>query len=226
MDKINTKNIGRKFNSDGTVRFFQGNTIISKIKSDNNIYPIALKVSKLFQEGNFSNKYSFLPDESFHMTIIQGLCDEDRKEELWSNYLPLDESLTKVDDFFEEKFKQIKTMDKTEMIFDYVDITNNIIIIRFIPKNENDQENLNRYRNDISANLGIKFPDHDRYGYHISIAYQLWEMDEAEKAEIKKIRDKVERWLIKECPSFKLEQPILTYFDNMFYFNEDRIPRH
>ena len=39
---IETKNIGRKFNPDGSVRFFPGNTVISKLHEDSEIYPLII----------------------------------------------------------------------------------------------------------------------------------------------------------------------------------------
>ena len=45
-----TSNIGRKFNEDGSVRFFPGNTIISKVLEDNEIYPVIAGISEEFQK--------------------------------------------------------------------------------------------------------------------------------------------------------------------------------
>lgn len=47
---IETKNIGRKFNPDGSVRFFPGNTVISKLHEDSEIYPLISRISRSFRE--------------------------------------------------------------------------------------------------------------------------------------------------------------------------------
>lgn len=222
---IQTKNIGRKFNEDGSVRFFPGNTIISKIKEDNAIYPLIEKISKTFQNADFGKKYAFLPFESFHMTMIQGVCDEDRTKELWSCFLPLDLPLEKVDDFFEKKYKEVAPLPETNMIFDYIDITNHIIIVRFQPESKQAANNLKSFRDEVSNKLGLRFPDHDRYGFHISLAYQLWEMTEDETKEINRICAMWNEKLKKDRPIFPLQQPDITYFDNMYMFHSSRIPR-
>lgn len=222
---IETKNIGRKFNKDGSVRFFPGNTIISKVKPDNAIYPLVCEISTAFQNADEGKKYGFLPFDSFHMTMIQGVCHEDRKEELWSRFLSLDLSLEKVDDFFEKKYREVKPLPETEMVFDYIDITNNIIIVRFLPKEEQDALNLKYFRDDVSEKLGLRFPDHDSYRFHISIAYQLWETEEEEGKEISRICNDLNERLKKEPPVFTLAQPEMTYFDNMYAFHSFRIER-
>ena len=58
------------------------------------------------------------------------------------------------------------------------------ILVRFVPENQQAAENLKKYRDDVSDKLGVRFPDHDSYGFHISVAYLLWEMTEAEKEKI------------------------------------------
>jgi hypothetical protein len=223
-DLINTKNIWRKFNEDGSVRFFPGNTIISKVHEDSQIYPIIKRISEQFQSALGAEKYAFLPFESFHMTILQGVCDEDRKAELWSKYLPLDEPLAKVDDFFEEKFKTVQPLPKTEMIFNYIDISNDIILVRLLPNTKKDAQNLQIYRDGISEALGLKFPDHDSYGFHISVGYQLWKITENEMESITKTCKNLEE-KFSDKPGFTLKQPEMTYFNNMFYFSSTRIER-
>lgn len=223
---IQTKNIGRKFNDDGSVKFFQGNTIISKVHSDNSVYPIILRISNAFQNAKGKDKYAFLPFGSFHMTMIQGVCDVDRKEELWSKYLELDTRLVEVDQFFEEKYKSVNQLPETQMRFDFIDITNHTILVRFQPKTENCAKQLKQFRDEVSEKLGLHFPDHDAYGFHISVAYQLWEMEENELKEIEDICKKLQGELEKMNFIFTLNQPEMTYFYNMFHFHSERIERN
>ncbi len=223
---VETKNIGRKFNSDGSIRFFPGNTIISKVKEDSTIYSVIKEISKTFQTADKGGKYGFLPMDSFHMTMIQGVCDVDRKQELWSRYLPLDMPLEKVDDFFEKKYKEVSKMPETRMRFDYIDLSNKTILVRFQPENSEFAGNLKQFRDEVSEKLGVRFPDHDNYGFHISIAYQLWEMTEEEEKEIHKACGELSQNLEKNRPVFSLRQPELTFFDNMYIFHSHRIPRN
>lgn len=225
IERIKTKNIGRKFTEDGSVRFFPGNTVISKVTEENSVYSTICHISQKFAETEGADKYAFLPWESFHMTMIQGVCEEDRRPELWSSHLSLDAPLTEVDDYFEKQFCSVHPLLKTEMIFDYIDLSNYTILVRFQPRTEVDKKNLQTYRDEISDKFGIRFPDHDRYGFHISIAYQLWEMQEAEIAAFQKTAYLLEEGLKKKPVVFTLKQPELTFFRNMYYFDSSRIER-
>ena len=112
---IETKNIGRKFNPDGSVRFFPGNTVISKLHEDSEIYPLISRISRSFREVQ-GRKYAYLPEHSFHMTVIQGVCDEDRKAELWSRHLSLETPLEETDVFFEQQFSRAKPLGQVNMV--------------------------------------------------------------------------------------------------------------
>lgn len=222
---MRTKNIGRKFNEDGSVRFFPGNTLICKIKEGSAVYPLLTAISDQYKALTGAHKYAFLPPESFHMTMIQGVCDQDRRKALWSRYLPLDTPLEAVDDYFEEQFKSVPRLAETRMRFDYIDYSKDIIIIWLVPDSDGDTENLKRYRNQVSEALGIRFPDHDSYGFHISIAYKLWKLTEEEEREISYITEQLNQRCRAEFPSFILNPPEITYFKDMFYFSSERIER-
>ena len=205
--RIETKNIGRKFNPDGSVRFFPGNTVISKLHEDSEIYPLISRISRSFREVQGS-KYAFLPEHSFHMTVIQGVCDEDRKAELWSRHLSLETPL-----------------EETDVFFDRVDTERDIIIVRFGPAAETDRKRMEEYRSELSELLGIRFPDHDSYGFHVSVAYKLWKLEPEEAAAVEQVRDQWNETCSVSRPSFLLPQPELTFFENMFEFRSQRFKR-
>lgn len=221
---IKTKNIGRKFNADGSVRFFPGNTVISKIHEDSEIYPFIREIKRSFQKVQ-EKKYAYLPDSSFHMTIIQGVCDEDRKKELWSSFLGLDIPLEQVDGFFENQFKKAGPLGNVRMAFDRVDTDRDIVIVRFSPAGLIDRERLEAYRDRISELFGICFPDHHDYGFHVSVAYKLWSLSDEEEAVVSCLRDELNQTYVSCPPVFTLKEPELTFFENMFEFCSHRIAR-
>ena len=221
---IETKNIGRKFNPDGSVRFFPGNTVISKLHEDSEIYPLISRISRSFREVQ-GRKYAYLPEHSFHMTVIQGVCDEDRKAELWSRHLSLETPLEETDVFFEQQFSRAKPLGQVKMVFDRVDTERDIIIVRFRPAAETDRRRMEEYRSELSELLGIRFPDHDSYGFHVSVAYKLWKLEPEEETAVEQVRDQWNKTRSVSRPSFFLPQPELTFFENMFEFRSRRFKR-
>ena len=84
------KNIGTKFNADGTVRRFPGNTIISMVNHGKDIFAHFLHIRALLEASRAAACVTLLPLDSIHMTVIEGVCDQVRREGYWTSLLPLD----------------------------------------------------------------------------------------------------------------------------------------
>jgi len=51
-----------------------------------------------------------------------------------------------------------------------------------IPRASLESERLIRqYRDDVSAHLGVRAPNHLTYGFHISLAYRIFELEDADE---------------------------------------------
>ena len=92
------RTVGTKFNADGSVIRFPGNTVISKVTPD---MPVFSHISEIrdFLKENDGGCVAYLPDESWHMTVIEGLCDQVRDPAHWSSKLKNDAKLSEADTF-------------------------------------------------------------------------------------------------------------------------------
>ena len=127
--------------------------------------------------------------------------------------------------FFEQQFSRAKPLGQVKMVFDRVDTERDIIIVRFGPAAETDRKRMEEYRSELSELLGIRFPDHDSYGFHVSVAYKLWKLEPEEEAAVEQVRDQWNKTCSVSRPSFLLPQPELTFFENMFEFRSQRFKR-
>lgn len=83
---ISAYNIGTKFNADGSVRFFPGNTIISKIDHNAPVFEEFKKIRQMLADKPVARCVTMLPDDSIHMTVIEGVCHQWRKEHKKQRY--------------------------------------------------------------------------------------------------------------------------------------------
>ena len=222
---ISAYNIGTKFNADGSVRFFPGNTIISKIDHNAPVFEEFKKIRQMLADKPVARCVTMLPDDSIHMTVIEGVCHQWRKPELWTSLLPIDCKLSEVDDFFEEKFKTIKPLGEVHMRMAHM-AGKSGILIRLEPETEADAAELKRYRDEVGAAMGLHFPNHDSYFFHISICYYTKDPTPEEGQQLKDFVDEANAYIASKHISFTVQQPELTFFDNMFCFNPFRIPRN
>lgn len=96
--------VGQKLNEDVLVRRFPGNTVIAKIPSSLPICSGIVEAQERLKAADSSGTYVFLPTSCFHMTVMEGLCDQVGTPELWSRKLDLQLPLADVNQFVLECF--------------------------------------------------------------------------------------------------------------------------
>ncbi len=73
-------------------------------------------IQKMYRESSFGHKYSFLPPESFHMTIMPMVHEPELKE--WNDRCKLMFSLEETDEHFHkilEKYDLLKDLGNLKM---------------------------------------------------------------------------------------------------------------
>ena len=74
--------------------------------------------------------------------------------------------------------------------------------------------------------MGLRFPGHDRYRFHISLGYGISMPDSREMEILSRFKNDFDAECRKEGFSFIVPPASMTYFDSMLYFSRTRIPRH
>ncbi|MEZ4514801.1 MAG: DUF1868 domain-containing protein [Chloroflexota bacterium] len=211
-----TSAVGQKFHPNGRVRTFPGNTIISFVPPNSPIFAHTSWVQAQIQALPFAHKFGFLPPSSFHMTVMELLCDQVRLPERWSDQLPLDAPLRDVDQFFTERVPHIPPPAALRMRF--VEVAQYTPTLNLMPDDEETAVSLQTYRNAIATATGVRFPDHDSYQYHISTAYRLINLSAAEEDQLAATLQPINATLRASFGLFAPPPPQLTFFDDMFAF--------
>lgn len=218
-------NIGNKFNADGSIRFFPGNTILSFINHDSIAWKGFQVIRNMLLSCEASRCMTMLPDSSIHMTVIEGVCHDWRFPESWTKYLPIDCRLEETDLLFEKAFKTVKPLGNVNMRMDHVDLDYGSSI-RLAPATEADVQELKRFRDDCSAALGVRLPNHDWYEFHVSICYFTKQPTLAEEEELLAYVEHANEYLSSKQIIFPLEPAQLTYFNDMGEFKPERFDRN
>ena len=216
--------VGRKFNEDGSVRFWPGNTMICLLDHDSLVYEKIKEIRDDFGRNKIGEYLTLLPDESLHMTAIEGVVDGNRAPEHWTTLLPCDSPLEKVDDLFQEKWKDIPKLGKVEMVFHHIRVGTGLCVA-LRPKTEDDEKRIRGWREIVSKKMGLRFPGFETYEFHISLAYGFKTPDREGMDNLEKMVKEYNEKFSNEKFSFVVPEPSMTYFDNMFFFNKERIPR-
>jgi hypothetical protein len=216
--------VGLKFDTNGDVLQFEGNTIISLLDHNTEVFRKAVLIRNDLEKMKISKCVTFLPDESLHMTVIEGVCDKVREKNYWTSLFPLDVKLTEIDKEFENKFVKISPFPKVLMSF-YSFLVEGGICISLKPSSEEDKNKIEKWRDEVSDVLGLKFPNHNNYGFHISLAYGIEKPNEIQLVEFQDYMKAFELKYKNSHFEFEVPNPNLTYFNNMLFFNKERFER-
>ena len=215
LKKYPLKDKNKKFDSKGNALSFSGCSIICKIPKDSKLSKKITNIQSLLKKINPKKKYTYLPPSSFHMTVFDCCNVSTKNTKFWphginknKNYKIISKELNKrIKNFnFPQKFNL-----KPKMLFGGYSII-------LEPSSLKDKKIIKNFRNNLSKLLKIKFENHRRYVFHITLAYILEKLDFDEIRNICKFDKKLFNKLKKEYPKFTLNNPEMTIFNNMYKF--------
>ncbi|MBP7338414.1 DUF1868 domain-containing protein [Niveispirillum sp.] len=224
-----TTEVGRKFQADGRVGPFHGNTIVCHIPQQGEhaaCFNALLDIYRDLPARPFAANITALPPSSYHMTLFDGANETARTAGLWPPGLALDSS---IEDCHREVGRRLEgfALDTPMPIRMRVDtegtgIAGNALTIPLLPVDDAENARLRRLRDRLSVATGIRSPRHDEYRFHISLAYVLWELS---ATQVQAVRQAMGEWMAmvaKAAPVILLDAPEFCTFKDMFAFNRIR----
>jgi len=212
----------QKFHADGSVRNFPGNTIICPIAPCNSSFSEIRVAQQSLKELSLQNKFAFLPEESFHMTVMELLCDQVREKPYWSSLLALSASLEETDAFFQKVLSKTENWPRRISMKFHRMISGDTIKIGLTPFDSNEKIVLKKFRDEISKLTGVCFPGHETYQFHITLAYAIRPLSLEEEEILESWKEKMSQQLEKQLDISTLQKPELIVFHDMFAFRSSR----
>jgi hypothetical protein len=207
-----------KFDPDGNVQPFPGNTIIAHLSTDSPIYPYLQSLYEKLQTFNLRHLYALLPPASWHMTIFEGVCDQVRDQPgHWPSDLPNDAPLEECTALFEKKLEPFRLpfSPPYHMKVDGLEPLTVGIGVHVEPRDPQENERLRGLRDRLAETLKLRFEQHDSYGLHISLAYFLRKLTKEQENEMRAL---LEGELEDMPKQFVLGAPEFCRFDDMCEF--------
>jgi hypothetical protein len=185
--------VGRKFNADGTVRPFAGNTFIGRIPQQGARFAVFDTLLDAYREvpaSRFARKLTMLPPSSYHVTLFGGVNDADRNTPKWASPAPHDTPIDKLDALYLDRLRRAARPARRGFEFACgappEPGADGTLHIPLRPADAATQSRLRALRDELSALTGIRRPDHDRYEYHVTLGYLYGFLDESEASEMRK----------------------------------------
>ncbi|RFU24345.1 hypothetical protein B7463_g11993, partial [Scytalidium lignicola] len=212
-----TKWLGKKFEANGRVRPFPGNTIICHLPSDSALRRSLLAIYEKFQNSKFAVFYTLLPPPSWHMTVFEGVCDQIRGPDSWPEDLSLDAPLASCNALFEQKLAgfNICTQSSLRMAVLGLELSEGGIHLHLAPINAAQEQRLRRLRDSLSELLQLRHPGHDTYVFHLAIAYRILPLSQDQEESLSAL---LQGYFLDIPRVLELGVPEFCYFDDMFAF--------
>lgn len=219
----------KKFDENGVVRPFAGNTVVSHTDKNSPLFLSMLRVQVELQR-HFGESITCLPPDSYHMTMFDMANQQDRKPGLWPSGVPLDVSI-------EDCTKKLASLLRSEPISFpgkvYMKIDHNLPLslpkehkpgsqpaftIPLLPYSAADAEILRVFRNKLSGLSGIRTPNHDTYVFHTSMGYRIKPMSEETYASFERYYKKWLSEMTQAAGKISFDSPDFCSFIDMYQF--------
>lgn len=216
--------IGQKFYEDGSVRQFQGNTVVADVVPGSQAFETMCRLRQMVIDEGLDSHLILLPEDSYHITYISGFNDQQRIDGYWPESFSREATMEEADDFVTDAIASVGIPGPARMVFDNVGWGAGCCIIRLKPADEEQHRILYDFRDRAAAALGVRRPNHEKYRFHISLGYTRIVTEGEDEARRLALIEKMET-LMKAQPAFLTTQAYMAYFDDMYAFSPTRIPR-
>jgi hypothetical protein len=220
---IPTADTKLKFNPDGSRRPFKGNTVICHLQPQGSTRDAVNQIATDLRHSSFINKIALLPPESYHMTVYPGVNDQGRDITGWPSDIPKDASIEECNRIVEERMRSFHLESQLPLRMK-VDGTKTIenpraSTLRMIGVDASEERKIRKIRDRLVDVFGFRDKQHDEYGFHVTLAYQLQRFTPAEQTEYRAILAKNVPQIIASAPAFEFANPEFCTFPDMFRFD-------
>lgn len=219
-----TSAVGTKFDADGSVAPFPGNTVICMVDPASDTQRALLATRDLIRSGlgPVDGKYSYLPEDSYHMTVFDCVCDKVRTPGAWPKGIALDAPLEEVDEYLIGKWNEIAVPKMPfRMVYDRAEITE-WIMVRLKPESQAVEREIRGFRDELSRVFGIRHRIHDEYYFHITLAYGIVRIEDSDRPVVDSAIERADKYLRANFGVFEASAPRLGFFPDMFSFPAKR----
>ena len=209
------KGAENKFDDKGNPLPFPGCTIICNIPLKTYLSDEIISFQKKIENFNPKKTYFYLPPSSFHMTLFDCCNLNTKNTNNWPSNIDPDMDYKDIAIELNNRIKEYIFPEelnlKLKMFFGGYSII-------LEPFSEKDEKILRNCRDELSSLLKIKFENHQRYTFHITLAYILRELNQIEIKNLIEFNKKLSLDFSKKFPKITFTKPEMCTFEDMLEF--------
>lgn len=206
----------RKFTEDGAPLACPGYTTICNVDSASDAFRALVAAQDALKAGPLASAFTYMPADSFHMTIFEGVIDYSRTADRWPGHLPLDATIAEAteDAAARLQYHPCKQKFKVRPVEVFGGFT-----VGMVGATDDEETGLRQTRNALRDALNLHRPDHDAYQFHVTLAYLLRWLSRDEAQEVVEVSQTVANALLQDMPALTLGPAELCTFETMHRFD-------
>lgn len=219
-----------KFNSDGTARPFAGNTVICHLPQQTRFRDAVVAFGDALHASSFSTKLAVLPGDSYHVTILGGPNDQDRRKYGWPSDIPISTPIAECNRVIGERIARFKMHAELPIRF-CLDKEKTVAPqrpsgLQLVPADANERLKIRTLRDQMADEVfRYRAADHDTFGFHISMAYQMKGFTAVERREYQNTLTQHLAAIVGAAPVIEFGVPEFCTFNNMYRFEVQTLLR-
>jgi hypothetical protein len=170
--------LDQKFDAHGNVLRFPGNKLICHVPLFTPLSDALTAVRDQIKAGPYAEAFAMLPPESYHMTVFEGVTDDERTRERWPAELPLNVTLAECTRHIASKLQVFDLGCELPLRMKLAEPDQQMMIgaMSLVPANAQEAHKLRDLRDRLAERLGFRAPWHDNYTFHMTHAYLIKSM--------------------------------------------------
>ena len=215
LEGYTLKGVENKFDDEGNPLPFPGCTIICNIPLNTYLSNQISSFQKKLENFNPKKTYFYLPSSSFHMTLFDCCNLSTKNTKYWPTDIDPDMDYKDIAIELNRRIQNYIFPEelnlKLKMFFGGYSIV-------LEPFSEKDEKILKNCRDELSSLLKIKFENHQRYTFHITLAYILRELNKNEIKSLIEFNKQLSFDFSKKFPKITITKPEMCTFEDMLEF--------
>lgn len=161
--------LGVRFDATGTFLREEGNTIVAQVIAGSATEAALIDLRAALRALPYGHLFAYTVPESYHMTVFEGVIETRRQASHWPSGMDpmagIDETTmamaARLEDFGAPPPFAMRVAEVTPFGLNLTGAT------------AEDEANARAWRDALAECLGLRTPNHDSYGFHTTVAYQM-----------------------------------------------------
>jgi hypothetical protein len=212
-----------KFNPDGSPRRFAGNTVICHLQQQSRFHDAVAALGDALRSSSFAAELAVLPSDSYHATILGGPNDQDRSRYGWPSDIPINTPIAECNRIIGERIARFRPHTELPLRF-CLDKEKTLAPqrpsgLQIVPADANEGLKIRTLRDRMADEVfRYRAADHDTFGFHISLAYQMRGLAAVKRREYQIILMQHLSAIVAAAPVIEFGVPEFCTFENMYRF--------